>query len=65
MSTVTTKDGVTIFYKDWGPKNAQPIVFHHGWPLSADDWDTRCSTSWRRGIESLLMTGAAMAGQLR
>ncbi|HEU5250228.1 MAG TPA: alpha/beta hydrolase, partial [Thermoanaerobaculia bacterium] len=41
MSTVTTKDGVTIFYKDWGPKDAQPIVFHHGWPLSADDWDTQ------------------------
>src|SRR5512145_303066 len=41
MSTVTTKDGVTIFYKDWGPKNAQPLVFHHGWPLSADDWDTQ------------------------
>jgi len=41
MSTVTTKDGVRIFYKDWGPKNAQPIVFHHGWPLSADDWDTQ------------------------
>ena len=33
--------GSTIFYKDWGPKNAQPIVFHHGWPLSADDWDTQ------------------------
>jgi non-heme chloroperoxidase len=41
MSTITTKDGTTIFYKDWGPKNAQPIVFHHGWPLSADDWDTQ------------------------
>jgi non-heme chloroperoxidase len=41
MNTVTTKDGVTIFFKDWGPKNAQPIVFHHGWPLSADDWDTQ------------------------
>jgi non-heme chloroperoxidase len=41
MSMVTTKDGVAIFYKDWGPKNAQPIVFHHGWPLSADDWDTQ------------------------
>lgn len=41
MSFITTSDGVEIFYKDWGPKNAQPIVFHHGWPLSADDWDTQ------------------------
>jgi len=40
-SFVTTKDGVEIFFKDWGPKDAQPIVFHHGWPLSADDWDTQ------------------------
>ncbi len=39
MSFVTTKDGVQIFYKDWGTKSAQPIVFSHGWPLSADDWD--------------------------
>jgi non-heme chloroperoxidase len=41
MSTITTKDGTSIFYKDWGPKTAQPIVFHHGWPLSGDDWDTQ------------------------
>ena len=41
MSFVTTKDGVDIFYKDWGPKDAQPIVFHHGWPLSSDDWDNQ------------------------
>ena len=41
MTTVKTKDGVEIFYKDWGPKDAQPIVFHHGWPLTADDWDTQ------------------------
>ena len=41
MDTVTTADGVEIFYKDWGPRDAQPIVFHHGWPLSADDWDTQ------------------------
>ncbi|HEY7114396.1 MAG TPA: alpha/beta hydrolase [Thermoanaerobaculia bacterium] len=41
MSTITTKDGVSIFYKDWGPKTARPIVFHHGWPLSGDDWDTQ------------------------
>ncbi|MGE8941838.1 alpha/beta fold hydrolase [Leptospira interrogans] len=41
MPTITSKDGVQIFYKDWGPKTAQAIVFHHGWPLSADDWDTQ------------------------
>ncbi|MGO4128348.1 alpha/beta fold hydrolase [Inquilinus sp. YAF38] len=36
-----TKDGTSIFYKDWGPRDAQPIVFHHGWPLSSDDWDAQ------------------------
>jgi non-heme chloroperoxidase len=41
MPKVTTSDGVEIFYKDWGPKSAQPIVFHHGWPLSSDDWDAQ------------------------
>lgn len=41
MSTITTKDGTRIFFKDWGPKDAQPIVFHHGWPLSSDDWDSQ------------------------
>jgi non-heme chloroperoxidase len=41
MPYVTTKDGVEIFFKDWGPRDAQPIVFHHGWPLSSDDWDTQ------------------------
>src|ERR1700722_7335654 len=39
MAIITTKDGVEIFYKDWG--EGQPIVFSHGWPLSADDWDTQ------------------------
>ncbi len=38
---VTTKDGAQIFFKDWGDAGAQPIVFHHGWPLSSDDWDTQ------------------------
>ncbi|WP_064710365.1 alpha/beta fold hydrolase [Rhizobium bangladeshense] len=38
---VKTKDGIDIFFKDWGPKDAQPIAFHHGWPLSSDDWDTQ------------------------
>jgi non-heme chloroperoxidase len=38
---IKTTDGTEIFYKDWGPKSAQPVVFHHGWPLSSDDWDTQ------------------------
>jgi non-heme chloroperoxidase len=41
MSFITTADGAEIFYKDWGSKDAQPIVFHHGWPLSSDDWDAQ------------------------
>jgi non-heme chloroperoxidase len=38
---VTTKDGAQIYFKDWGDRGAQPIVFHHGWPLSSDDWDAQ------------------------
>lgn len=41
MATLTTSDGTTLFYKDLGPKDARPIMFHHGWPLSADDWDNQ------------------------
>lgn len=41
MPFVTTEDGTEIFYKDFGPRDAQPIMFHHGWPLSSDDWDTQ------------------------
>jgi non-heme chloroperoxidase len=41
MPIVTTGDGVEIFFKDWGPKDAQPVFFHHGWPLSSDDWDAQ------------------------
>jgi non-heme chloroperoxidase len=39
MPTITTRDGVEIFYKDWG--KGQPVMFSHGWPLSADDWDAQ------------------------
>ena len=39
MSSIITKDGTQIYYKDWG--SGQPIVFHHGWPLSSDDWDAQ------------------------
>ncbi len=41
MGYVTTDDGAEIFFKDWGDHDAQPIVFHHGWPLSSDDWDAQ------------------------
>ena len=41
MPTITTHDGVDIFFKDWGPKAAPAIMFHHGWPLSSDDWDAQ------------------------
>lgn len=41
MSFITTADGTNIYYKDWGPRDGQAIVFHHGWPLSADDWDAQ------------------------
>jgi len=41
MAFIKTSDGTEIFYKDWGPKSATPIVFHHGWPLTADDWDNQ------------------------
>lgn len=41
MAFITTSDGTNLFYKDWGPRDAQPVVFHHGWPLSSDDWDNQ------------------------
>jgi len=41
MGFVTTDDGAEIYFKDWGSPDAQPIMFHHGWPLSADDWDAQ------------------------
>lgn len=50
MSFITTTDGTEIFYKDWGPKDATPIVFHHGWPLSADDWDNQMMFFLEKGF---------------
>ena len=41
MASIKTSDGTELFYKDWGPRTARPVVFHHGWPLSADDWDNQ------------------------
>jgi len=51
MPTLTTKDGVDIFYKDWG--KGQPIVFSHGWPLSADDWDAQMLFFLKHGYRVL------------
>ncbi|MFD1610190.1 alpha/beta fold hydrolase [Sphingomonas tabacisoli] len=50
MNAITTSDGTRIWYKDWGPKEAQPLVFHHGWPLSADDWDNQMMFFLGRGF---------------
>jgi len=50
MATIKTKDGTEIFYKDWGAKDAQPVVFHHGWPLSADDWDNQMMFFLEKGF---------------
>jgi non-heme chloroperoxidase len=50
MATIKTKDGTEIFYKDWGAKSAQAIVFHHGWPLSADDWDNQMMFFLEKGF---------------
>jgi non-heme chloroperoxidase len=50
MSMLTAKDGAELFYKDWGPKNGRPILFHHGWPLSSDDWDAQMLFFLARGF---------------
>ena len=50
MPFIKTKDGTQIFYKDWGPRGAQPIHFHHGWPLSADDWDAQMMFFLNKGF---------------
>lgn len=53
MSAITTKDGVRIFYKDWGPKDGQPVVFSHGWPLTADAWDAQMFFFAGRGFRAI------------
>jgi non-heme chloroperoxidase len=55
MSFIKTRDGTNIFYKDWGPKHAQPIVFHHGLPLSSDDWDTQMLFFLQKGYRVIAM----------
>ena len=66
MPSITTKDGVEIFYKDWGPKDAQPIVFHHGWPLSLRRLGRADAVLPREGLSaSSPTTDAAMAAPRR
>lgn len=60
MGFVTCKDGVEIFYKDWGPKDAPVIHFHHGWPLSSDDWDAQMLFFSAKASEWLPMIGGGM-----
>src|SRR5262245_59249061 len=64
MNTITTKDGVEIFYKDWG--SGQPIVFHHGWPLSSDDWDGQMLFFLERGYRVIAIDrrGHGRSGQV-
>ena len=50
MGYVTTADGTEIFFKDWGPRDAKTLVFHHGWPLTADDWDTQMMFFLNKGF---------------
>ena len=63
MPTITTKDGVEIFYKDWG--KGQPIVFSHGWPLSSDDWDTQMLFFLNHGFRVIAHDRRGHAGPLR
>jgi non-heme chloroperoxidase len=64
VTFVAAKDGTQIFYKDWGPKSAQPLVFHHGWPLSSDDWTRSCFSSSHKAWVSSLTTGRDRSTQV-
>src|SRR5215471_19037006 len=51
--TITVKDGTRIYFKDWGPRNGQPVVFSHGWPLSADAWEDQMIFLGGRGFRCI------------
>ena len=63
MPYVEAKDGTQIFYKDWG--QGKPIVFHHGWPLSSDDWDTQMLFLYSEDTELSASIAVAMGVQPR
>ena len=62
MSMLNASDGAQIFYRDWSLKNAQPVLFHHGWPLSPDDWDTRVLFFLTRGYRFVAHDRLRLAG---
>jgi len=62
MNTITTKDGTQIYYKDWG--SGQPVIFSHGWPLSADAWEDQMVFLGARGYRCIAHDDAAMADQV-
>ncbi|WP_227470264.1 alpha/beta fold hydrolase [Massilia sp. YMA4] len=53
VGSVTTRDGVVLYYKDWGPKNGQPVVFSHGWPLNSDSWESQMIFLAERGYRCI------------
>jgi non-heme chloroperoxidase len=53
VATLTTRDGVSLYYKDWGPKNGQPVVFSHGWPLNSDSWESQMIFLAERGYRCI------------
>lgn len=65
MSHVTTQDGVDIYYKDWGPRNAKALFFHHGWPLSSDDWDGQMLFFLQHGFVSSRTIVGVTGGPVR
>lgn len=57
----TTADGVQLYYKDWGPRTGQPIVFSHGWPLSSDSWESQMTFLASQGYRVIAHERAATA----
>ena len=61
MATFNTRDDVTIYYKDWGPRDGEVVILSHGWPLNADSWEAKRSISRPTASASSPTIGAATA----